>query len=274
MTHAYYVNSIISGFSASSCTWTTGPATDTRLYVVDGRLDKRYVLSSVASTANVVIDFGTSTSVKSFAVLNSNISEASGTPTLLVESDDNAGFSSPTTRKAATTLNLVAPNNKDHALVFTAAAERYWRLTWTWTGSFALKVGEIVAATTVTTLGRTSIFGSGESEEYKNSRVEMANGDVRSHFISGPIPSRSLNFDALSAADREELFIMHRATRGGALPILWIDDVVESTSAGTAASQRCIYGRTQPTLGWTQDDFAIYGVSGIEIRGMTREMGA
>jgi hypothetical protein len=66
---------------------------------------------------------------------------------------------------------------------------------------------------------------------------------------------------------------MWRNTNGGALNLLWIDDINSTASAATLAQQRCLWGKLQPSLGWTEGDFSLFDVDGLTLVGTARGVG-
>lgn|GEM_PF-5625378 len=272
MAHAWEVGNLASGIAASSWTWSNGASTN-RAYLNDGRMDKTFSVGSVASTVNVVVDLGASTSISAIAVLNHNLSTATA-PTLTIATADDSGFTTNVvTQKSTTTLNQTAPRHKDHILQFAAASRRYWKLTFAWTGSFSMTLGEIFFATP-TSLTRSTIFGHSQSEKYFTTRFESYIGETRGHFLAGPYRVRSLSFADLTASQREELFSMYRETRGGSLPLLWVEKYEAVSTAAASDNQEVIWGRLEEdTLSWTEDDFGIYQPSKMTLTSLSRGVG-
>ncbi len=271
--HAYSATNKLSGLAAAAFTWSTAVTTN-RTYVNDGRMDKVFSAGSSSGGANVIIDLGSAKAVTAVATLNTNIASATA-PTLKVEGADDAGISSNVVAaKAVTTLGTTQPRHKDHVLQFDSVSKRYWRLTWTWTGSFTLTLGEIFFAAT-TTLNRGVIFGHGEREEFITTRFAGDSGERRGHYVAGPYRIRRFPFADLTESERDEVLTMFRASYGGATNMLWCSRYEAGTSAATAAYQDCIYGRLeQSSVGWTETDPDIYQPDAFELRSAAREVGA
>ena len=271
--HAYAVTNLLTGLAEGSFSWT--PSTTTlRSYLNDGAMDARFSVVLTASTVIVEIDLGSAKNVSAIALLNSNIASATA-PTVTIQAADNAGFSvGAVTPKATTTLALTPAPLKDHVLQFAAVSKQYWRITWAWTGSFALTIGELFFAST-TALTRYVVYGHGRSAEYVNARLKMYAGGSRAHYIAGPIATRKLPWADLSESERNELLVMAEASKSGATPMLWCEQYEAVATAADAAHQACIFGRIEEDqASWTEDDYGIYQPSALTIRSLGREVGA
>jgi hypothetical protein len=277
--HAYAVVSSLDGLATTAFTWSSGGASN-KAFLNDGRLDKPQVIgSSVASGINLIIDMGTAKQLTGFAVLNSNAAVQKTDATLKVEASSDAAFASDVnTAKAASTLySSASPRNKDHVLQWNANhTKRYWRLTWTWTGSVTnFQIGELYAFTASTLLTRRSIFGSGETHEAIVAAQAMQYGETRSLFLAGPVRQLDLQWDDLTAPERDELYNMHALSSFGARPLLWIQSYESTATAAASAEQECIFGKlTKPAFQWSEKDFSLYQPGGFSIRSLGREAGA
>jgi hypothetical protein len=271
--HAYGVTNLLS--ASAVLTWSDASAANVaRLY--DGRLDKQFALAtSPSGGVNLIVDFGSAVSLSAIAVLNSSIASASGTPTLKVEGADNSAITvGVVNQKGVSNLNTTAPRHKDHVLQFPAASKRYWRLTWTWTGTHNLKIGELFMGTR-TALTRAIVFGSQDKYEIIRSNFRSATGESRGHFIGGPIRTRSLPFEDLSETQRNELYTMWAAANGGATPLLWCESYESTVDPAAADYQECIYGRFEEAeFGWSEPDYELFTPTGLSIRSLGREVGA
>lgn len=286
--HAYAVTSYLSGLAASAFGWYTTYASPSsgsftpsnREYLNDAHMDDQCLVSaSAASGMNVIIDLGSARQLTGVAILNSNAAVQKTDAAVLVEASSNATFAADVNvAKAATTLySTTTPKNKDHVLQFTANhTKRYWRLTWTWTGTVTnFVIGELFAFIGATQLSRRSIYGSGESYEAIVSQAPLQYGETRGLFQAGPIRQLDLQWDDLTAAQRDELYNMHALSNFGARPLLWIESYESTVLAAAAAEQECIYGRLiKPGFQWAHKDFAIYQPGGFSIRSLGREAGA
>lgn len=279
MSYAYSYTNLCTGLAASAFTWSGAGLNDaTRSRLNDARMDKRYVHSaSAANGLNVIIDFGGAVALTGFALLNGNCAVQKTDATAGIVAADDAAFTvNGVVAKAASTLNSAAPYNKDHVLQFIAVTRRYWKITFTWTGSvlnFAL--GELFAFNAQTQLSRKSIYGGGENEEIKSATVDFYNGGRRSYFLGGPIRSQVLPFSDLTAAQRAEQATLWRGVKGPTTPLLWIDSYEATAVAAAAAEQAVIYGTLDvPTFTWKEHDFALYNPGDLVIRSLGREIGA
>lgn len=272
--HAYATTNKLTALADAAFTWT--PATTTnRVYLHDGRMDKIFSVASTASTVNVVIDFGSATALTAIAILNSNIAQATSPTITIAAADDAAITVNPVTPKATTTLNTTAPRQKDHVLQFASVSKRYWRITWAWTGSFALTLGEIYACVT-TALTRYTVFGHSEDEEYFGTEFQSDTGESRGHFIAGPYRTKVLPFEDLSESERDELLTLRRACNAGASPLLWCHQYEAVSTAAAAAYQDVIWGRLRgnKNFPWNEFDYARFNVNALVLKSLAREVGA
>lgn len=266
-----FASSVISSF-----TWSDSSDTN-NAFLEDGLMDKLWEAeTSPSGGISVVIALSGASEVNCIAVLNSNVAGMSGTPTLKVEgADDSAFTTNAVTVKAASTLNITGAqlHRKDHVLQFTATTKQYWRLTWTWTGTAQLKVGEIVLGKS-TALSRAIVYGNTEGAIIKKTSVESATGGIRSHFLAGPIKTRTLPFEDLDEDEQEELLTMYLDSNGGATSMLWIEEYEATSTAADADHQRCIFGKLEEDrFTWDNFDFGRSTPSALTIRSHGREAG-
>lgn len=274
MQHAYAVTNRVAALADAALTWGTGGTTN-RSYLRDGRVDRAFSAGAATGGTTLVIDFGSAVALTCVAVLNSNIAQASGTPTLKVEAADDSGFSvNLVTAKAQSTLNVTAPRQKDHVLQFASVTKRYWRLTWTWTGSFSLSVGEVFAGT-LTALARAHTYGLEEREEFEKRDSVGDGGETWSYFFAGPVRCLDLVWEDLSESERDELRLLFRSTSAGATPVLWCPSYESVATAAAADQQDVLYGHfVEKQFGATEFDFDRYNPGGLTLRNMGREVGA
>lgn len=286
MTIGYCPFNALVGVATSAFSWSNAYAMATleKNAIADGKMSS-LATSGTASAAPIhfIIDFGSATSIRGFALLNHNLGDGTWTaPTVRVQCDSASDFSTATTVKAASTIPLLTRGyrTKDTALMFSSGSARYWRLTFAETSGTPNRIvsfGELFAIGTtvpVVSLSRTPIYGEGISYEYLHNEVELSNGDVSRSLRAGPVATRSFTFDDQTEAQRDELLTMWHASQGGVTSLLYIPGYVANSSAATAAEQECMLGRLQPTMGWTQPDYAVFGLSGFELRSRAREIGA
>lgn len=276
MSYAYAIANKLTGLAASAFTWATGPSTSARAYLNDGLMEAQYECGDRASNNSVVIDLGSAMSIAGVAILNSNIAQAS-VPTMLIEAADNSAITTnPVTPKSGTTLNLLAPNQKEHVLQFSAVSKRYWRITWGWGGTFNLKLGEIFLYAAPTVLTRTGVYGGvSEEEEIIAAESQGQNGAHRSAFIAGPIREKRFAFADWTESEKNELFTFWRATRGHVTPALFVQSYETGSTAAAVAEQECIFAKFEKArLKWNLTDYSVYGTDELVLRSLAREVGA
>lgn len=271
MSSGYAINNALTGLAASSFTWGSAYTTS-RERLNDGEQDEQAdgSASAEASPQTLIIDFGVPADLVGFALLEHNL--ATGGVTVLVEASTSGAFGSPTTAKAATTINTTAPHQKDTVLQFPSVGpNRYWRLTFTHSSTKRLRIGELLGLSAITTLSRQTAYGTGEEARYVQNRIASDTGKVHATLLSGPILTRSFPFkDLRGTTERDELTGMWHATYGGVLNMLYIDRIESTAAAASAAGQVCIWGKLQESLGWTEDDFNLFGVGGLTLVGQGR----
>lgn len=277
--HGYVVDNAMTGVEPNAgFTWSNGASTN-RSYLNDGRIDRRFVVgASVASGISVIIDTFNATTYTGVAVLNSNCAVQKTDATLKVEASALSDFSADVNLvKAASTLySATYPRNKDHVLQFTGFSRRYWRLTWTWTGTVTnFSVGEIFLFTALTTLSRRSIYGSGEGKKMWTASEQFMTGERRGLKLGGPQRMLDLQFSDLSESERDELDLMWSRADGNASPLLWVDSYEATAIAAAAAEQNCVFGRLDDDeLFFQNPDFGRHQPSGFKVRSAGREAGA
>lgn len=278
MALAYAVSNALSALAAGAFTFAAGPADATRLFLTDRRMDKRYATTSNSGGNTLVIDMGSAVSLVGFAVLNSDIAGAGGTPTLRVRAADDSGITTNViTPKSATTLNTSAPRERDHVLQFAATAtKRYWEIAWVWTGSYQLHIGEIYALTASTQLSRVGIYGSGGGEHYKSVQSQMQYGETRGYFMAGPLRSLTLKWQDWTPSQLNELLAMWRATKGLVTPFIFIPSYEATNTAAAVDQQEVLFGRMMGPgndFDWTQPDFNLFQPPDVQILSAGRQAG-
>jgi hypothetical protein len=276
MTIAYAVTNAFGSLAAAAFTWSTADTTN-RSYLNDGRMDRQFNVSNAASGLTLVINMGSAQSLCGIATLNSNVALATGTPALRVRAADDAGITvNVITPKAASNLNTTAPKQKDHVLQWAAsAAKQYWELTWTWTGNYQLKIGEVFAFASSTQLSRSSVYGSGEGEFFKVAQNDMQSGEPRAVFIAGPVRRFMLRWKDHSATERDQLRTMWRATKGPVTPFLYIPSYEAVSTAAATTEQEVLYGKLMLTdFDFTQPDFNLFDPPDLQLVSLGREVGS
>lgn len=269
--HAYAVTNKAAALAAAAFTWSTGTTTN-RSYLIDGRMDRQFALPSTATSVSVVIDFGTAVSLTAIAILNSNIAQATGGSVRVRAATDAGITTSVAAAHATTSVNTTAPRHKDHVFTFEVSPRRYWEVTFSWTGSFALRIGELFACE-ATVLTRYTVLGHGEQLPVETTQFKSRSGETRGHYIAGPFRTKRMVFDDLSETERNELVALHLATNGDATPLLWIHRYVPAST--DAADQDVVYGRRlEPDYGWSESDHLRFDVDELVIRSLGREVGA
>lgn len=270
MSSGYAITNALAGLAASAFTWGTGYATG-RDRLNDGEQDMQASGSLGASTSpqTLVIDFGTAVSLVGIALLEHNL--GTGGCTVKVEADTANTFATAVTAKDTTTINTTVPYNRDTILQFPAVSKRFWKLTFTHSSTKTLRIGEILAFTSITSWSRQTAYGTGEEARYVQNRVASDTGKMHATLLSGPILTRSFPFkDLQGTSQRNELTTMWHATYAGVLNLLYIDLIESTDTASSAAAQVCIWGKLQESLGWTEDDYNLFGVGGLTLVGQGR----
>ena len=275
MSSGYGITNVLTGLAATAFTWSSGYTTN-RERLNDSIQDELASgsASAQASGQTLTVDLGTATSLSAIALLNHNLS--TGSCTVKVEGGDDAAISvNPVTAKSASTVNTSAPYDKDTLLQFPAVSKRYWRLTFTHSGTKTLTIGELLFFASLTTLTRQTVWGAGESERYAQNRNESNTGFQRATYLAGPIRTKRLPFkDAVGTSQRDELMGMWRAARGGVSNLLYADLIESTATAATSTAMQCLWGKLQASLAWNQPDYNLYDVDELVLVGQGREAGA
>lgn len=277
--HLYAVGSLSAELAAASMTWSSGYTTN-RARINDGLVDQITYGSSTpqASGQTLTFDFGVSTQPGGVAILNHNL----GVGACSVNIQYYDGTWHDAMDVSSVTVNTVAPNNKDSFFFLNNAdAGDQWRIVFNHTGTKTISLGEVFFTASNTTsvtevLNRRITYGSGLSERFIVNRVESSTGHLRSTYLAGPIQTMNFSFKDLSESDRKEVMDMWRATYGGAKNILFVEKCYTGLALTTTEKtdmQVCIFGKMQEELGWTQDDYSLYGVTGMTIIGQGKGVG-
>lgn len=270
------------GYLASlgaSLTFKTGTIANAT-YLRDSRAARRATGTAVATGEALRIDLGASLSLVGLALINHNLGVAASFPgcTVTVTATDNADYTTAaTTAKATTTISQTAPTERDLVLQFPAVTKRYWSLTFAWTGggNWTPAIGECLAITAVTTLSRTTIYGSSQGERITTVDTQLPNGETRSIHLGGPWREKVLKWADLTDAQRLELRTLWATVKGSTTPFLWIESINSTASAATTAEQECIYGKLITSeAAAVNDDYGIYQPNDFTVRAMGREVGS
>lgn len=276
MTHAYATVNAASSLAATAFTWSTGSTVE-RSALNDGRMSKISTSAGNSGTIDLTIDFGSATALVGFALLSHTMGTTYAAYAFTCEvsgADDAAQTVNAVTAKAASTINVTAPNHRDAVLTFPSVTRRYWRLRFAHSaGTVAVELGEVLALGTITSLTRKKVYGWSETERYYANIAESRTGETHATFLAGPRRTRRLPFVDLSASEKAEVMAMFRATKGGVTPLLWIEDYNSTASAATASEQECVWGRVQQSLGWTEGDYSLYGPEALELTSLGRQVG-
>lgn len=272
--NSYAVTNLLSGLAAGAFVWSSGTNDTTRTRLNDGHMDARYINGAGTTGLVLHVDMGAATAVSGFALLNHNgVISASDFAVKVEWSSDDAAW---TVAKAATTLNGTAPKNKDHVLQFASASKRYWRLTFTFTGTISLAIGEVFAFAAQVQLSRKGVYGGGERPIIKTSAVDFYTGGQQAYFLGGPVRVKRNSYVDLSPSERGELLTMWTAVQGNAKPFLWIESYEATSSAAVAAEQEVVYGRLSgmEELDLAETDYQLYTSTEFIIRSLAREVGS
>lgn len=278
MAYAYAYTNLCNGLAASAFAWGSGPSDATRARLNDGWMDDRYIVgAAVASLEYVIIDFGAAITLTGIALLNHNAAvQKADAAVQILGADDAAITVNVVLAKAGTTLNNVAPKNKDHVLQFAPVTKRYWKILFGWTGTVAnFAIGEIFAFNAQPQFSRKSIYGGGEAPEMKVASVEFYNGGGNAYFQGGEIRVKRLPFSDLTLAQREEQLTLWRAVKGSTIPFLWIESYESTAAAAAIAEQEVIFGNLKvDTFAWTEPDYQLFGTPDLIVRSLGREIGS
>lgn len=244
MTHAYVTANAASLLAASAFTGTGLTADDTRLRLIDGRMDKQ-VTFTAGTSPGVIIDFGTAVTLRGIAVLNHNLADIGGGYFTVFAADAIDMVTGLVTPKATTLANSTAPKHRDTVLQFASVTKRYWNVYVSLNVSNPLKIGELLPYVSATQLTRGYTDGSSEPEEILSVGAQMQFGEQRDVFMAGPMRHKRMRFQDYTSANNAELMTMWRATRGPVDPLLWIESYEATATAAANAQQDCIYGKLQ-----------------------------
>lgn len=276
MSQGYAVGNALTGLAVGSFFWSTGYTTN-RDRLNDGVMDSLAASNGSAATSlKLWFDMGAATALVGIALLNHNLNTGASMLIAIDAADDGAFSTNLVTVKAPSQIaSVLAPNQKDTVLQFPSVTRRWWRLTFAYSGSITITIGELQALSSITALSRTAAYGAGETERYVLNRNESRTGNIRSTFLAGPLRTKSLPFvDLVGTSQRDELMTMWRATKGGNANLLWIEFIESTATAATAAAQECLWGKLEPLMSWTQPDFNLYTPGGLTVTGLGREVGS
>ncbi len=248
-------------------------------YLRDSRAARRATGTSVGTGEALRIDTGASVALVGLALINHNIgTSALPACTVTVTATDNADYATAAvTAKATTTIPQTEPNHRDLVLQFPSVSKRYWSLTFAWTGggNWTPAIGELLALSAVTTLSRTTVYGSSAGDKMAVVDQQTPSGDTRTIHLGGPWREKVLKWADLTDAQRLELRALWVATKSSVIPFLWLESINSTASAATAAEQECIYGKLLATeAAAVNDDYGIYQPSDFTIRALGREVGS
>jgi hypothetical protein len=274
MSQGYAVTSALTSLAAGSFVWSSGYTT-ARTRLNDGIMDEVAAGSSSAQATGqtLVIDLGTATALVGFALLNHNL--ATGACTVRIRAADDAAITTNVvTAKAASTIVTTAPSNKDTVLQFVSVTKRYWELTFAHTGTKIVRLGELLAFASITTLTRGSIYGDGDSERPSLNKNVSSTGHQRATYLGGPVRTKRLIYKDLSTSELAELRAMWAASTYGVSNLLFIPYIESTATAATDAAQECLWGKMQEEFDFTRADFSLNDPSNFVIVGQGREVGA
>lgn len=274
MSQGYAVTNALSALAAGSFTWSSGYTT-ARTRLNDGVMDEVAAGSSSAQASGqtLVVDIGSATALVGFALLNHNL--ATGACTVRVRGADDAAITTNVvTAKAASTIVTTAPNEKDTVLQFPSVTKRYWELTFVHTGTKVVRLGELLAFASITTLTRGSIYGDGDDEKPFLNKNVSGTGHQRATYLAGPVRTKRLLYKDLSTSELAELRAMWAASTYGVSNLLFIPYIESTSTAASSAAQECLWGKLQGEFDFTRADFSLHDPSNFVIVGQGREVGA
>lgn len=286
MTHAYATANAASALSGTAFTWNTGYTMTTaeKAAVNDGHMDALARSGGAAATPiRFDCDFGAAVDLIGIALLNHNLASLPSSVTVKILADTANTFATAVTAKSASALStpsLRGLTEKDSLFAFpSVTAKRYWRVEVAWLGgvSQVVTLGEFfpVLAGGFTSLSRQQLYGHGQGLEYITNETKLGNGEVARTFHGGPVATKRFSFSDLTTAQLSEIMLMWHTTKGGSTNLLWSESYTSgASSADTSAERECLFGRLQPSSGWRENDFTLFGPDGLELRNRGREVGS
>lgn len=274
MSQGYAVTNALSSLAAGSFTWSSGYTT-ARARLNDGIMDEVAAGSSSAQASGqtLVIDMGSATALVGFALLNHNL--ASGACTVKIRGADDSGISvNVVTAKDASTIVTTAPSEKDTVLQFPSVTKRYWQLEFVHTGTKIVRLGELLAFASITTLSRGSIYGDGDGERAFLNKNVSGTGHQRATYLGGPVRTKRLMHKDLNASELAELRAMWAASTYGVSNLLFIPYIESVSTAASSAAQECLWGKMQEEFDFTRADYSLNDPGNFVIVGQGREVGA
>jgi hypothetical protein len=270
---AYATTNVLAGLAAANFTPGSGPADATRGYLNDSAMAAQYVFTAAAAGNTLVVDLGAPVTMIGFGILNHNLATMAS-PGITILGADDAGFTTGVVMPfSPTTVPTTAPSQKEFCAIFNPTTKQYWKLTFGWTGTYALKLGELFAISAavggLTTLSRGSVDGSGETETLLLNSEQMQTGNIKVAFLAGPIRSRHWKTVDFTAAQRDELLALWRAVKGPVTPFLWLEAAV------AGACNDCLFGRLQlDAFAWTWADYNLVQPPDFVLVSEGREVGS
>lgn len=277
MSYAWTVTNALAGLAATNLSWASGPGDATRLFMFDRRMGKQFVCTAAASGNTLTVDMLAATSLKGWALLNHNLASFGGTVTVQIQATDDVAWGTGiVTAKAVTTLDFTQPHAKDFVLQFPAVSKRYWRVILSWTGTQALKVGEIFAYASTTPLTRKDIYGaSGEGHEYRVASVQTDALEERAYLLAGPRRIKRMSWTDNSLTERQELEALFFAAKGPVNPVLFVLNQAEVQTAAAADDTDVMFGKLEASdFAFQFADFSRYATPVLVLRNLGREVGA
>ncbi len=276
MAYAYAITNKLATVALAQITWQSGPTDITRAYMMDRRMAKQFVCTAAAGGNTLNIDFSGSTPVTGVAFLNHNLASFGGTVTVQVQGATLSDYSDAVNAKAICTLDFTQPHAKDFVLQFPQTFKRYWRVIFTWTGTQTLKVGEVFWYSSATAFTRKDIYGpSGEGHEYQVVQTESDNLERRAYMQAGPRRMKRMSFTDLTIAERMEWEALFFAAKGPVLPVLFILNQNEVSTAAVADDTDVMFAKVDLTsFDYLFTDFSRYAPPAIVLKNLAREVGA
>jgi hypothetical protein len=273
MAHGYAVTNAAAGLATSAFTFTSMTASN-KQFLNDAAMDGVCSATSAATTRSIDIDLGSARALVGVALLNHNMAGWEDPNVRILAADDAAFSVNLVEAKTWSETNPPAPEDRDCVLQFPSVTKRYWRVEFRSLVTAALRLGELMLLSSVTSLSRLKAYGWSETEEYVSNRAAMRTGNARASFLAGPLRSKRLPFvDMQGASQREELMAMWRAAKGDVTPLLWVEYIESTTAGGSAAGQACLWGKLQPSLSWRENDYNLFDVDALELRSLGRDVG-
>ena len=195
--------------SASAVTVSTEDSTYEKENLYNRRPGKPFKFTTTAG--NIVIDFGSATSIDSIAVIGHNID--SGATTIDLEGNAADSWGAPSLTEAVTQVDT------NMYKIFTSDSYRYWRFVVAGAAA-TVKIGELILGVSVT-LTNNYQWGMEKARTYKNISLRTEYGQPWTYQLYNQ-RNYNLSFN-VNDTTVTELETLHAAVEGGNKPFTMIN---------------------------------------------------